>query len=370
MKPPGHHEPSGDREIARLLMSALDKAGYRPAVASEFIAYQKRPSRARFDAIRAEGARECQRLVKHYATLPAEARPALWLTYHPYCKAPDWLGPAIAGALNIPYVTVEAAHTRQDREEDWAEGRKAVAVALRQASINFCLKPSDAAYLETVLANMDSVVSLAPFIDVTALQEKAALASPSTPLPDHDTAPLLVAIGMMRPGKKAACYRYLSQALRQIRHHSWRLVLIGDGPERSAVEAWFSDFAAGRVLFTGALGQTDVLAWLKRAALFVWPGYREPIGMVYLEAAALAIPVVAFRSLGVPIVVRDGKTGLLVEEGDTQALAAAIARLLDDAGLRQAMGQAAAIRVRSAHDIEAAARRLKSSLDPLLQDGV
>ena len=43
----------------------------------------------------------------------------------------------------------------------------------------------------------------------------------------------------------------------------------------------------------------------------MWPGYREPIGMVYLEAGAVGVPVVALASMGVPMVVRDGETGIL-----------------------------------------------------------
>jgi glycosyltransferase involved in cell wall biosynthesis len=72
-----------------------------------------------------------------------------------------------------------------------------------------------------------------------------------------------------------------------------------------------------------------------------WKGEQEGFGMVLVEAMASGLPVVATRSGGIPDVVTDGTTGLLVPERDPEALATAAARLLDDPALAQRLATAA-----------------------------
>ncbi|HET7411374.1 MAG TPA: glycosyltransferase family 4 protein [Pararhizobium sp.] len=363
LKPPDHPIPSGDREIARLTMTALERAGYDVALASRFISYQKRPSEPDFEARRIDGTAEAARLIEGWQAAPDAERPDLWLTYHPYCKAPDWLGPAASRALVIPYLTVEACRTRQNTDADWARGRAVVQAAIRHAAINFCLKPSDRAYLQDVLPSMESVVPLAPFMDLGALP----------PLPQKKMSPdgpLIVTAGMMRPGKKERCFLMLADALKQIAGEPWRLVVIGDGPARPLIERAFSGFEASRIEWTGAIDHGDVIGWLDRADLFAWPGYREPIGMVYLEAAARGLPVAAFDSLGVPLVVRHGETGLLVPEGDIAAYAEALRRLLRDPELRSCLGRAGLTKVRAEHDLSTASTTMRMAIEQLFTEPV
>ena len=75
--------------------------------------------------------------------------------------------------------------------------------------------------------------------------------------------------------------------------------------------------------------------------LFVLPTHQEALGTVFIEAGAMGVPAIATRVDGVPEVVKEGATGLLVPLGDSAALAAAITALLDDPARRQAMGAAA-----------------------------
>jgi len=72
----------------------------------------------------------------------------------------------------------------------------------------------------------------------------------------------------------------------------------------------------------------------------------EGFGLVYLEAAAHGLPTVAHRTGGVPEAVRDGVTGLLVDPADRPALAAAIARLINEPALRANLAAAARVRAR------------------------
>lgn len=359
LKSPDHPIPSGDREIARAMMKALGLAGYRVALATETISYQKRPSPALFQDRKAACEAERDRLIDMCSHKPATA-PDLWFTYHPYCKAPDWIGPAVSQAFGIPYVTAEACRTRQATDADWAEARAAVQAAVAGAAANFCLKPSDRAYLESFLDDPGTIVPLAPFIDTTATTTRAP-----PPVPFGDGAPLLLAVGMMRPGAKMASYQALAAILSGLAARPWNLVVVGDGPGRAEVEAMFSTLPPGRVFFAGALPKADVCAWMGAADIFVWPGLGEAFGMTYLEAQALGLPVAAYAVAGVPVVVTPA-SGLLAPEDDVEAFRANLARLIDTPALRQAIGAAGRTNVAAHHSIAAAARLFKHTLDPLL----
>jgi glycosyltransferase involved in cell wall biosynthesis len=112
------------------------------------------------------------------------------------------------------------------------------------------------------------------------------------------------------------------------------LVVAGDGPLRPLVP--------------GALGfvpHEEVERLLARAAAVVLPSHREGLPMALLEAMAHGRAVVATPVGGIPSLVEDGRTGLLVPPGDAGALRAAIDRLLGDPGLRRRLGEAARERV-------------------------
>jgi glycosyltransferase involved in cell wall biosynthesis len=434
MKPPDHAIASGDREIARLITAALEAAGFEVEIASRFISYQKRPDAERFQALREEGLAEAERLIADVRS-GRHAAPDLWFTYHPYCKAPDWIGPSVARALSIPYVTAEACRTRQGSDADWQGGRLAVQEAIRTAEINFCLKPSDEAYLRTFLPDRKSVVPLKPFPNADAIRADTTLVDPVPFFARH--APLIVAVGMMRPGTKILSYRLLAESLSGLVDRSWNLVVIGDGPERANVEAMFGfsadaatkrekaagstpfwppellskggdlplkggdhpvagssqisnvpeeaarskapisplegemagrpeGGAKGRIHFTGALPHADVLGWMKTADLLAWPGVGEAIGMVYLEAAACRLPVVACDVANIATVVADGESGLLATEADVVSYRAVLDRMLADKDLRRRLGAGGLQKVTREHGIGRAAAALKAAIEPLL----
>jgi len=364
MKPPGHAIASGDREIARLIMAALEKAGFEVEIASHFISYQKRPDEDRFRALKDEGEVEAARIIED---IRAGSRPApdIWFTYHPYCKAPDWIGPRVACALSIPYVTAEACRTHQGNDTDWRDGRTAVQEAIGAAEVNFCLKPSDEAYLRTILPDMESVVPLRPFLDVAAVGEEAGNVDPASFFAEVGST--ILAVGMMRPGAKMRSYRLLANALAGLADRGWNLVVIGDGPERANVEAMFGFAGEKRLHFAGAMPQANVLGWMKAADLLAWPGIGEAIGMIYLEAAACRLPVAACDVANVATVVSDGQSGLLAHEAEAAAYREILDRLLADDVRRRQLGEGGLAMVRRDHDIGQAAATLKAAIEPLLE---
>ena len=109
IKPPDHVIASGDRLIARNLIKALTLAGFTVNLESRFIAYSKRDGDSILEQRKLEALQEVESIISRLRRAP----PDMWITYHPYCKAPDWIGPRVSKALSIPYVTVEAARTGQ-----------------------------------------------------------------------------------------------------------------------------------------------------------------------------------------------------------------------------------------------------------------
>ena len=121
------------------------------------------------------------------------------------------------------------------------------------------------------------------------------------------------------------------------------LVVLGDGPERAALERRSAELGlAGRVRFLGAGTRDDVVRLFRAADAALLTSAWENLPHTLLEALAVGTPVIATAVGGVPEVVRDGENGLLVPPGDVEAIAAAIERLLGDAPLRAALAAAAA----------------------------
>jgi glycosyltransferase involved in cell wall biosynthesis len=115
----------------------------------------------------------------------------------------------------------------------------------------------------------------------------------------------------------------------------WHLDVVGTGPERGALEALARELGlADRIAFHGAAPHERLPRHYQEADLFVGPTRQEALGQVFLEAAACGCPVVATQVGGIPEILSDGESALLVAPGDAEALAEAIAQGLRDPVLR------------------------------------
>jgi glycosyltransferase involved in cell wall biosynthesis len=115
-------------------------------------------------------------------------------------------------------------------------------------------------------------------------------------------------------------------------------VLVGDGPDRERLVALASELGiAERVTFAG--WQAEPMAWLPGLDVFVLPSRLEALGLAAIEAMLARRPVVGSDTGGLPEVVVEGETGLLVAPEDPGALATTIAGLLSDPARRAAMGE-------------------------------
>lgn len=107
-----------------------------------------------------------------------------------------------------------------------------------------------------------------------------------------------------------------------------------------------------KVRLLGHVAWQQLAEWYRRATVFVMPSHYETFGISVIEAMAFGLPVIASNVGGLPEVVEDGVTGILVPPGDAKALAGAIIRLLSDADLRRRLAQAGQARVRSEFTID------------------
>jgi len=96
---------------------------------------------------------------------------------------------------------------------------------------------------------------------------------------------------------------------------------------------------ADRVTFVGKVERQALLEEYARAQFFVLPSLFEPFGIVLLEAMAAGLPVIASRVGGIPEIVQDGGTGMLIEPGNPGALAESLLRLGNDESLRTSMAR-------------------------------
>ncbi len=187
--------------------------------------------------------------------------------------------------------------------------------------------------------------------------------------PDSDRSgdiPVILAVGRLVEKKG---FSYLIEATRLLIDggHDVRLRIIGGGELRDALQSQID--AAGlqeRVTLLGARPQEELIGLYREATVFALPsivlenGDRDGIPNVLVEAMRLGLPVVSTAVSGIPELVKDGETGLLVPPRDTVALSSALARLLTDADLRTRLTAQAAQHVTAAFDLAANAARLRA----------
>jgi glycosyltransferase involved in cell wall biosynthesis len=171
-------------------------------------------------------------------------------------------------------------------------------------------------------------------------------------------------VGRLVEGKGAAHLLHAMALLRH-RHPAFRIVVVGDGPERANLAGLAAELGV-QAEFLGTRPAEEIAAWLRRAAILCVPsmtasdGWQEAFGIVFAEAQACGVPVVSYETGGIPEAVGADTGGLLVAEGDWRALAAALDRLLSDEQLRVKLGRAGQERTRTMFDLRRQTERLEA----------
>jgi glycosyltransferase involved in cell wall biosynthesis len=186
--------------------------------------------------------------------------------------------------------------------------------------------------------------------------------NPDLGLPDG--ARLLLAVGRLAEQKGIDVLIRALPAIRQ-RHPGAVVLVLGEGPERAALEALADELGLRDAVFLpGRVG--DVAALYGAAEVVVHPVRWEGFGLALLEAMLAARPVVASAVSAAPEIVEDGRTGLLVPPDDPAALAEAVGGLLDDPARAAAFGAAAAERARAEFSVARMADRTLEVYDRAL----
>lgn len=159
--------------------------------------------------------------------------------------------------------------------------------------------------------------------------------------------PRIIMVGRLQPPKDPVT---LVRAFARLRRESFAAVVVGDGPARPMLETEIRRLGLdGAVELAGEC--CDVPERLAGADVFVLSSSQEGLPLSILEAMAAGLPVVATAVGGIPELVVDGQTGFLVPRGDAEALAAALARLIDDRALRRRLGTAGRARAEALFDL-------------------
>jgi len=331
--------------MARGLMRALEVAGYRVDLASDLRTHDGKGDRA-FQASLVEQAKhEVDRILKDAPKWSA------WVTYHSYYKSPDLIGPFVSKAMGIPYVQIESTRARKRLDGPWEQFAKAAEAASDSANAVFYMTQADKEALEDYAPDGQALIHLPPFLTMNTLPPQAA-----------PTGQSILSVGMFRSRAKHASYDLIAQTLPLLSAPDWHLTIVGDGAEREGIEALFAPFGP-RVRFTGALDRDGIDGCFASSRAFLWPGVDEAYGMVYLEAQAAGVPVVAQD--------RNGVRDVLATQGcdpaqGPQALAERLDRLLlDDAYHAQTATEARAS-VQSRHLLPSAAETLNKTLEALI----
>jgi glycosyltransferase involved in cell wall biosynthesis len=198
-------------------------------------------------------------------------------------------------------------------------------------------------------ADPDAIRVVHNSLDISPFLEAAGDSPVRRELGIPDAAPLIASLGRLDPDKG---HIDLLRAMARLhtRLPDARLLICGQPFTRADFEAHLRAEAehlgvAERVVFAGF--RRDIPQILAESDLFCLPSRAEAFGMVYLEAMAAALPVVAYHSGGIPEIVVHEETGLLAEQNDVETLASYLECLLTDRKRAQRMGAAGRERVRT-----------------------
>ncbi len=357
-KPLGHPNPSGDLIIGSGIYDFLTKQGHEITIASTL--------RARWIYLRPlqyfRTLRERKKILQKLSV--EKSLPDIWLTYHCYYKAPDLIGPYVCRRLGIPYVIFQGIYSTK-RKRDWKTkpGFYLNKRALLTAKKIFSNRREDYLNLQRLLP--DTRLSyIAPGIYPNQFNFDPTARAKMRKQWHVGSLPVILSAAMFRQDVKTeglifllkSCGRLLQQG------YDFPLVIAGDGREKNRLKELGKKLLGERIRFVGKLKRHKMYQFYSSGDMFVFPGIRESLGMVYLEAQSCGLPVIAFENGGIPEVVKNEITGKLTKPYDQDEFDQAIIDLLTNEKKRKDMGSKAQHSIRKDHDLDKNYRQLEHSL--------
>lgn len=358
-KPLTHPRPSGDVTIARDLHDFFTDTDHTvstpPFLGTEWI--WKRP------AMWPEAYRTLR-----YLTIPRQ-QTDIWFTYHSYYRAPDLLGPYMKKKHNIPYVIFAPSHSpKRFRHPGTLPGALLNKRALFAADHLFVNKVRDTLHLPDSIPK-NRVSFIRPGIRTHRFKYDSHARELLRKEWQAAATPVVLSVASLRAGVKAQGIEHVIHSCAALRAAGTdlQLVIAGDGPEAARLKTLAHAALGDAVRFLGFVDRWSLYRIYSAADVFAFPGIREGLGMVYLEAQSCSLPVVAWDHDGAPEVVKHEKTGFITPSWDNGAFSNAIHTLLVSPALRKRMGEAAAAYVHQQHDLATNYAGMEKTMEALIR---
>ena len=344
-KPLGHPDPSGDLVIGTGLYNFLSNRGHTLWAVSNL--------RCRWIYWKPWLIPRIIKEIRRAKRAVEKGTPDLWLTYHTYYKAPDVLGPLVCQKMQIPYAIFQGIYgTKRKKDFRTWPGFILNTRSLKAAHHVFTNKKKDLINLKRILEPQKRTY-VAPGIltdDFSYSPKDRKQLRIDWEVGDD---PVVLTAAMFRPDVKTVGLKIVIRACGELlrKGKKFYLVIAGDGKTKHELKSLAEKEAPGRVRFIGKLPGKEMFRFYSAGDLFAFPGIRESLGMVFLEAQSCGIPVVAFSNEGTPEVISHPKTGFLVPPFDFEAFVYGIETLLDNPTLRRNMGERGMTYIRKQHDL-------------------
>ncbi len=177
--------------------------------------------------------------------------------------------------------------------------------------------------------------------------------------PPRDKVERLFCVGRLSPEKG---HFVLLKALKLLAEKGYRLKLglAGNGPSKGRLEALAKELGlADQIDFFGFLNEDAIIKELQQSDLFVLPSFVEGVPVSAMEAMAIGVPVIATNVAGTSELVENGKTGLLVRPSDSEALAEAVIKMMNDYEFRNRAAKLGRLKVEDEFDTDKEAIKLQ-----------
>jgi glycosyltransferase involved in cell wall biosynthesis len=345
-KPLTHLNPSGDLIIAQGLYKFLELNGYHIKTVSSL--------RSRWIYWKPWRWIQVLHQQKRVEKIVHDFLPDIWLTYHTYYKAPDLLGPYVTRRQKIPYVIFQGIYsTKKRRVLHTGPGFLINRRALQMASHIFSNRKEDEINLRRIIPE-NRISYVPPGIFPKDFQFDPIARNELRHFWNVGETPVVLSAAMFRADVKTeglcwvirACGKLFSQGINLF------LAIAGDGKQKHILKSLAEQYLPGRVIFAGKIPRKQMYRFYSAGDLFVFPGIRESLGMVFIEAQSCGRPVVAFDNGGISEVVQNGKTGFLTPLFSEPHFLCAIGKLLKNPHIVQEMGGMASKYVREKHDLD------------------
>jgi glycosyltransferase involved in cell wall biosynthesis len=344
-KPLGHSNPSGDLIIATGIYDYLLKNGHDIIMASSLRSRWLFWKPWLFPEILMERRNSIKMINK--------IKPDLWLTYHTYYKAPDFLGPYVCHQTGLPYVIFQGIYsTKRKRKLTTLPGYLINRKALCSAKHVITNRKEDQVNLKRLLPE-NRITYIRPGISPENFyfDERGRIEIRRKWKVGDD--PVILSAAMFRPGIKTKGISWVVRACGNLYNKGIPLYLViaGEGKEERYLKKIAAEHLGDRVRFLGKIPREEMRLFYSAGDIFAFPGFRESLGMVYLEAQSCGIPIIACSNGGIPEVVINGETGILVPIDSFHDFEESIAKLISNSRSRKEMGEKARKHIINKHDI-------------------